>query len=141
MLPFLDTVCRAYLLFLSVYHVISGVMSFFCPERALSFYRKLYDCNPVERKHLAIVLRPWGALAAFAGVAGLFAAADPRRYAGVVVGLAILQAARITYRLWCRRELAGISGIAPHRNMISIAVILVGLLLLTAWLAAFMRAP
>jgi len=128
------------LLILSVYHVASGVMSFFCPERALSFYRKLYDCNPVERKHLAIMLKPWGALAAFAGIAGLFAAADPHRYIGVVAGLAVLLAARVTYRLWCRRELAEISGIAPHRNLISTAVILVGLIILTAWLAVSMRA-
>lgn len=130
----MDTVCRLYLAVLSLYHVVSGILSYFFPNFAMSFYKALYACDPVERRHLALILKPWGALAVCAGICGLFAAADPARYRGVVVALAVLLAARIGYRLACRKKLQEISGIPARRNLISTAVILAGLLILLSWL-------
>ena len=129
-----DIVCRAYLLVLSTYHVFTGLASCFAPDLALSFYRKFYDCNPVERKHLALVLQPWGALALCAGIAGLFAASDPVRYRGVILALAILLALRVYYRLVYRSWLHDISGIAPRRNALSVGVLVAGLAILVSWL-------
>jgi len=122
-----------YLWILSVYHVFTGIISFFFPEQALSFYKKFYDCNPVERKHLVIVLKPWGALAVFAGIAGIFAALDPGKCKGTVAGLAILLAMRIYYRIAFRDMLRDISGISPHRNLMNICLLLVGIIIIASW--------
>jgi hypothetical protein len=130
----MDPLCRAYLWLISVYHVMTGIISFGFPEFAMSFYRKLYGCNPVERRHLALVLKPWGALAVFAGVCGLFAATDPRRYIGVVAGLALLLLLRLIYRAVFYRQLAEISGISSRRNLVNIAFISAGLAILAGWL-------
>lgn len=129
----IDAMAQGYLAVLSTYHVFTGLISFFAPGFALSFYRRLYACNPVERRHLALVLKPWGALAVGMGVAGLFAAADPRRYFGVVVAIALLLGLRIAYRAVFRDWLRDISGIPPHRNLISIAILAVGVVILGAW--------
>jgi len=122
-----------YLWILSVYHVFTGIISFFFPEQALSFYKKFYDCNPVERKHLVIVLKPWGALAVFAGIAGIFAALDPVKYKGTVAGLAVLLAMRMYYRIVFRDMLRDISGISPYRNLINIGLLLVGIIIISSW--------
>ncbi len=134
MAEWLHGVGRGYLAFLSVYHVITGVMSFAFPDSALVMYRGLYGCNPVERRHVALMLKPWGALAVFAGLCGLYAVGDPVRYRGVVVALVALLALRVVYRVWCRESLRTIGGIAPRRNAISIAALLAGIAVLSGWL-------
>lgn len=130
----MDRICRGYLWILSGYHIFTGLISVFTPEFAMSFYKKFYDCNPVERKHVALMLKPWGALAVFAGIAGLFAAAAPYRYRGVVIGLVVLLAIRIYYRVAFRRWLQEISGIAPYHNAFNVALLIFGLVILAGWL-------
>src|SRR5262245_45764206 len=73
----MNGICRAYLFGFSVYHVFTGMVSMFFPTFAMSFYKGLYGYDPVERKHLVLILKPWGALAFFAGFVGLFCATDP----------------------------------------------------------------
>jgi hypothetical protein len=130
----ITTICRAYLLVLSIYHVFTGCISYFFPENAIRFYESFYDCKPPHPGQLKINLRPWGALALFAGIAGLFAAHDPFRYFGVVLGLCILLALRIGYRFLLRDALYTISGIAPHRNYFNIAIITLGVVILSTWM-------
>lgn len=137
----MTTICRAYLCLLSSYHVVTGVVSFFFPAFAMRFYRALYACDPAERRQLAIVMKPWGALALFAGISGGFAATDPVRYRGIVAALCLLLVLRIVFRVVCRRELAEVGRIPPHRNLLSIGLIAIGAVILSLWLALFSLYP
>lgn len=127
-------ICRTYLALLSLYHVVTGVLSFAFPRAAMRFYKRIYGCDPEERRQLMIVMKPWGALAFFAGLCGGFAAVDPARYRGVVVALVVLLILRVVFRVACRSELAAVGRIAPIRNGISIAAIMVGVVILSSWL-------
>lgn len=126
--------CRTYLALLSLYHVVTGVLSFAFPRVAMLFYKRIYGCDPEERRQLMIVMKPWGALAFFAGLCGGFASVDPVRYHGVVVALVGLLILRVVFRVACRSELAVVGRISPLRNGISIAAIMVGVVILSIWL-------
>ncbi|HQF37544.1 MAG TPA: hypothetical protein PK322_00335 [Opitutaceae bacterium] len=130
----MTTLCRIYLAVLSGYHVLTGIVSFAFPQFAFRFYAALYACNPAERRQLVLVMKPWGALALCAGVAGLFAAADPVRYWGVVAALWLLLVLRIVFRLVWRAELAEVGRIPAHRNLLSTGIIAAGAVILGAWL-------
>ena len=127
----MNEVVKCYICGLSAYHLWTGCISYFCPALAMKFYQRFYDCNPVEQRHLQIILRPWGALAIFAGIAGLTAVVEPEQHPAILGGLALLLVLRIGYRIGMRRELLAISGIAPRRNWISIACLALGVLILS----------
>jgi hypothetical protein len=131
----------AYLALLSGYHLWTGAISFFAPEFALRFYRGMYGCEPVERRHLLIVMRPWGALAIFAGLAGFGVFFEPGARPWIVGATAVLLALRIGYRVMLRHELAAISGISARRNAISLGMLAAGLLLLAGDLTRFAFYP
>lgn len=126
----LDRLVTCYVIGLSVYHVGTGTISYFAPEQALRFYRRLYGCDPAERQHLLVILRPWGALAIFAGCAGLLILGYPMARHSIEAALLLLLILRIGYRVGLRDRLRELSGIPPHRNAISILVLVAGVLLL-----------
>jgi hypothetical protein len=126
----LTDVSSGYLLFLSAYHVWSGGISFFAPSFALRFYRAAYGCEPTERRHLLLILRPWGALAIFAGLAGFVAFFVTEARVWIVGALVVLLLLRVGYRVGLSRELRELSGITPKRNTISVACLMVGVVLL-----------
>jgi hypothetical protein len=130
----MDLACKIFLYIFSIYHMITGIVSMFFPDFAMSFYKILYGYDPIERKHVSLIFKPWGALAAFAGLTGLFAAGNPERYRGVVLSLIILLILRIYYRLRFEHELFSIGGIPPYRNRINLAVLFVGVVILSGWL-------
>jgi hypothetical protein len=130
-----------YLAVLSAYHVWTGAISFFAPDFALRFYRGFYGCDPVERRHLRLVLRPWGALAIFAGLVGGIAFVAPSARFWIMSALAVLLALRIGYRLALRRDLAELAHIAPRRNLASTLLLAGGALLLTAEVAGHLFSP
>ena len=130
----MTTLCRVYLAVLSSYHVLTGIVSFAFPQFAFRFYAALYACNPVERRQLVLVMKPWGALALCAGVVGLFAAADPVRYWGVDAALWLLLVLRMVFRLVWRAELAEVGRIPAQRNLLSTAIIAAGATILGLWL-------
>jgi len=134
----LTTICRAYLAVLSIYHVATGVVSFCFPGFALRLYKRIYACDPAERRQLTMVMKPWGALSVSAGISGCFCAADPVRYWGVVAALWFLMVLRITYRVLWRHELGEVGRIPPHRNFLNVAMIAIGVAVLGAWLLCFM---
>lgn len=119
-----------YLVFLSIYHVWTGAVSFFAPEFALRFYRAAYGCDPQERRQLLLVLRPWGALAIFAGLAGFVALGVEEARPWIVASLIVLLALRIGYRVMLRRELKEMSRIDGRRNAVSIVLLAAGVVLL-----------
>jgi hypothetical protein len=126
----LEETASWYLIALSIYHLWTGFISYFAPEAAMRFYRSAYGANPIEQRHLRIILRPWGALAVFTGVAGLSAVWQPSSRHWIEAGLLLLLAMRIGYRIGLRSELAEISRITLTRNWSSIAILLGGLTLL-----------
>ena len=101
----MNLVCQVYLALLSTYHLASGVLSFFFGEAALRFYKAFYGTDPVERRHLLLILKPWGALSICVGLAGWSAVPDPTRHRGVVLAILVLLLLRITYRVAQHREL------------------------------------
>lgn len=119
-----------YLVFLSVYHVWTGGVSFFAPEFALRFYRAAYGCDPQERRQLLLVLRPWGALAIFAGLAGFVALGVAEARPWITASLIVLLLLRIGYRVTLRGELREMSRIDGRRNAISIGFLVAGVVLL-----------
>lgn len=129
----MDTLCRIYLCILSAYHLFTGIVSMFFPKFAMDFYKRFYSCTPPDREDLFLILKPWGALAVFAGIAGFYAAADPGRYRGVILGLILLLAFRIYYRTVFGRMLARHANIPSRRNILNIAMIALGIVILGAW--------
>jgi hypothetical protein len=130
----ITTIVRIYLAILSSYHVLTGLISFGFPGFAMRFYKTLYGCDPAERRQLTLVMKPWGALALFAGISGGFAAVDPQRYRGVVAALLLLLVLRVVYRFWCREELQLVGQIASHRNWLSMGAIFLGIVILAGWM-------
>lgn len=122
----ISAIASLYLGALSAYHMVSGALSFFAPGLALRLYRGAYGCDPVERRHLLIILRPWGALAVFAGLAGFAALAVPACRHWIEAALIVLLVMRVAYRLALGKELWEISGIPPRRNLLSVGFLLLG---------------
>ena len=105
----------------------------FFPEFAMTFYKWFYSCEPPDREDLFLILKPWGALAAFAGIAGLYAAVDPIRYKGVVLGLILLLSFRMYYRMAFARKLREHANIPQKRNLSNVGLIALGIIILSAW--------
>jgi len=126
------SLATGYLAVLSTYHVGTGLVSFAAPGLALRLYRGAYGCDPVERRHLLIMLRPWGALAVFAGLAGLAALVHPSVRSWIEASLIALLAMRVAYRIGLRAELREISGIPSRNNFINIGLLLLGIVVLSA---------
>jgi len=129
----MNTLCRIYLFILSAYHLFTGVVSMFFPDFAMTFYKWFYGCEPPDREDLFLILKPWGALAAFAGIAGFCAAGDPIRYKGVVLGLILLLSYRMYYRLAFARRLKQHANIPIKRNLLNTSMIALGILILGSW--------
>jgi len=122
----MTTACQIYLALLSAYHVFSGALSFFFSDTAMRFYKSFYGTDPVEKRHLALILKPWGALSICAGMAGLTAVPDPASHRGVVLAILTLLVLRVLYRLRYRSELQAMSRIPPERNMANVALLVAG---------------
>jgi len=127
------SICRTYLVVLSTYHLFTGLVSMFFPGFAMRFYKWFYSCEPPDREDLFLILKPWGALAAFAGIAGLYAAGDPERYKGIVLGLILLLAFRVYYRVAFALRLKEHAKIPLRRNLVNVAMIVLGILILGVW--------
>lgn len=127
----MEPLASCYLFGLSLYHLGTGAVSYFAPATALKFYRGAYGCDPIERRHLLIILRPWGALAVFAGIAGFAALAQPACRAWIETGLLVLLALRIGYRIRLRHELLAISGISPRHNLTNLLLLIGGATILS----------
>jgi hypothetical protein len=130
--PGLGGVAAWYVVSLSTYHLFTGAISYFAPSFALRFYRGAYGCDPIERRHLMIILRPWGALAFFAGTVGPAAVWIPMARDWIEVALLALLLMRISYRFNLRTELREISRISTRDNLVSIMLLIGGAALLGA---------
>ncbi len=130
----LDVLCRVVLAVLSSYHIVTGVVSVGFPDFSEHFYKRLYHFHPEMTEQYKLVLRPWGALALFAGIAGLFAATDPDRYYGLVLAITLLLGLRVSYRTMLAAKMQAVFQIDARRNRANTAIILIEISVLTAWL-------
>jgi len=130
----LTLVCQVYLALLSTYHVASGVLSYFFGPFALRFYKSFYGTDPIERRHLLLILKPWGALSLCVGLMGWTAVPDPAAHRGVVAALLLLLLLRIAYRVTQRHELWAISRVSGGHNARSLGLLALGALILSVWL-------
>jgi len=73
---------------------------------------------------VAAVLRPWGALGVFAGLAGLFPLYDPVRYRPILYALLILVTLRIFIRLSYDSATLQFFGLSRKRNSFHIYLVL-----------------
>jgi hypothetical protein len=128
--------CQIYLAVLSTYHVLSGGLSFFFGNAAMRFYKSFYGTDPIERRHLMLILKPWGALSIAIGIAGWSAVGQPSAHRGTVLAILVLLVLRIVYRVRCRAELQAISRVPLRKNVINLLLLAGGVLILGAWLAA-----
>jgi hypothetical protein len=132
--PRLTIAVRLVLVVFSAYHLVTGVVSVCFPEFSEVFYQKLYHFYPTMTEQYKLVLKPWGALAFFAGVMGFYAVWDPYRYRGVLVALVILLVTRVGYRSAFADELVEVFQIDKPRNAINTGLIAAEVVLFSVWL-------
>jgi len=132
----LEWACRVVLGVLSAYHVVTGVVSVGFPRFSERFYQALYHFHPQMTEQYTLVLKPWGALALFAGVVGGFAAWDPERYPGVVLAVAGLLALRVGYRTVFAADMTRVFRVDRRRNTVNSVVMAAEVVLFAAWLVA-----
>ena len=125
---------RLVLLVFSAYHLVTGVVSVCFPEFSEVFYQKLYHFYPAMTDQYQLVLKPWGALAFFAGVMGFYAVFDPYRYRGVIVAILILLVTRVGYRTLFADELEDVFKMDKARNAANTGLIAAEVVLFSVWL-------
>lgn len=131
----MEILCVSYLIALSVYHLFTGIASVFFTDFALKFYRSFYAFSPTDSSLLRMVLKPWGALAIFAGCVGLIAARDPHRSSGLIASLAALLAIRFAIRWTNAPTIKELFGIPQRRNRLNMGMMAAGCAILLSWLA------
>jgi hypothetical protein len=112
------------LLVLSADHLITGLAGVFLPKRSAGLYQRLFGARfPVDSPVVA-VLRPWGALGVFAGLAGLLPLYDPIRYRAILYALLVLVALRIFIRLSYDFATLQFFGLSSKRNYFHLYLVL-----------------
>lgn len=87
------------LIVLAADHLTTGFAGVLTPKRAVGFYRRMFGAQFPADSPFTAVLRPWGALGVFAGVAGLLPVYDMTRYRAILFPLLFLVVLRIFIRL------------------------------------------
>jgi hypothetical protein len=87
------------LIVLALDHLVTGLAGVFFPKRSGGLYRQLFGAQIPRDSPLTAVLRPWGALGVFAGVAGLLPVSNPFRYRAILYALVLLLTLRVFIRL------------------------------------------
>jgi hypothetical protein len=104
------------LIVLAADHLTTGLAGVLFPKRAARLYQRLFGaCFPADSPMTA-VLRPWGALGVFAGVAGLLPVYDPFRYRAILFALLFLVVLRIFIRLSYDSATLQFFGLSRARN-------------------------
>lgn len=86
------------LLVLTLDHFLTGLMAMLSPRKAIAIYDRLFGVQFSASPELLLVMRPWGALATFAGLVTLFPILDPVRYKGILAALLALLCIRLVIR-------------------------------------------
>lgn len=97
-------------------HLITGLAGALFPKRAVGLYQRLFGARFPSDSPLTAILRPWGALGVFAGLAGLLPVYDPVRYRALLFPLLILVVLRIFIRLRYDPATLQFFGLSRRRN-------------------------
>jgi hypothetical protein len=104
------------LIVLAADHLTTGLAGVLFPKRAAGLYQRLFGARFPADSPMTAVLRPWGALGVFAGVAGLLPVYDPVRYRAILSALLCLVVLRIFIRLSYDSGTLQFFGLSRARN-------------------------
>jgi hypothetical protein len=112
------------LLVLAADHLITGLAGVFFPKRSAWLYQHLFGAQfPVDSPVVA-VLRPWGALGAFAALAGVLPVWNPVRYRAILYVLLLLLLLRVFMRFSYDSATLQFFGLSSRRNYFHIYLVL-----------------
>lgn len=115
-------------------HLITSVAGIFLPRHAAALYQRMFGVRLVLTPEVVAVLKPWGALGVFAGLAGLLPIADPVRYRGILYALLVLLCLRAWIRVTQRRSTQVLFGISRARNWFHVYLIVQSAVIIAAQL-------
>jgi hypothetical protein len=104
------------LLVLAADHLVTGLAGVFFPRGAAGLYQRLFGAHFPADSPFVAVLRPWGALGVFAGLAGLLPVYDPIRYRRILIALLLLVVLRVFIRLSYDSSTLEFFGLSAKRN-------------------------
>jgi hypothetical protein len=104
------------LIVLAADHLTTGFAGVFFPKRAAGLYWRMFGAQFPADSPLTAVLRPWGALGVFAGLAGLLPVYDMARYRAILFPLLFLVVLRIFIRLSYDSATLEFFGLTRARN-------------------------
>lgn len=122
----------ANLIFLTADHFVTGLVAIIWPRKAISLYRRIFGVQMPSSPELLLVLRPWGALGVFAGLATVGAIVDPARYKGVLFALLVLLLIRLAIRISMKGEAGRLFQLSSARNGFHFSLILLSALLIAS---------
>lgn len=126
---------QAVLALLAVYHLATGAVALVAPSRARRFARAVYGAQLADAGPMDYLVSMIGAQAIAIGILAAAATADPARYRAVVAALALLQLLRALVRVVRAGVLRDSLGVQPHRNASMIALLLIEVAILAAFIA------
>lgn len=112
------------LLVLAADHLTTGLAGVFFPRRSAGLYQRLFGTRFPADSPMVAVLRPWGALGVFAGLAGLLPLYDPVRYRAILYALLVLVVFRVFIRLSYDAATLQFFGLSSKRNYFHIYLVL-----------------
>jgi len=120
------------LIALTLDHLMTGFIGIFWPRKAISLYSRIFGIQMPQSPELLLVLRPWGALGVFAGLATIFPIIDPVRYKGLLFALLFLLLLRLVIRTSMSGEANRLLQLSSARNALHISLILLCALLIAS---------
>jgi hypothetical protein len=97
-------------------HLTTGLAGVLFPQRATGLYQRLFGARFPADSPLTAILRPWGALGVFAGLAGLLPVYDVVRYRAILFPLLLLVVLRIFIRVSYDSAALQFFGLSRARN-------------------------
>jgi hypothetical protein len=107
-------------------------MAMLSPRKAIAIYGRLFGVQFSASPELLLVMRPWGALGAFAGLVTLFPILDPVRYKGILAALLVLLCIRLVIRASLGSAANKVILLSNARNRFHLFLILVCAILISS---------
>jgi hypothetical protein len=104
------------LIVLAADHLTTGLAGVLSPKRAVGLYQRMFGARFPADSPMTAVLRPWGALGVFAGLAGLLPVYEMVRYRAILFPLLLLVVLRIFIRLSYDSATLEFFGLSRARN-------------------------
>jgi len=111
------------LIVLALDHLTTGLAGVFLPRRSAGLYRRLFGAQFPEDSPFTSVLRPWGALGVFTGIAGLLPVFDPIRYRPILCALVLLLTLRVFIRLSYDPATLAFFNLTKRRNYLHVYLV------------------